>query len=185
MLNSLIKETELQNVVACSSKGTRDYNLGERPDANVIEVAEDLGLNIKDHTARFFDCAKDVVEYDLLLVMDKFTASDAMKEVTIYETIDKDNEYCWKVRRLGDFCLARKIEDIDDPLYGNVGGQEEVEELHRVALDIQDSCSGLAKFLSDVQSNSKESQSLKKAIAWSMGQMAPTDWVAPPMLART
>lgn len=46
------------------NQGTREYNVGENPEANVLEVAEDLGLNIKDHIARLFDCASDVVEYD-------------------------------------------------------------------------------------------------------------------------
>ena len=52
-------------------QGTRDYHVGESPSGSVLEVADDLGLDIKDHIAKVFDCAKDVVEYDLLVVMDK------------------------------------------------------------------------------------------------------------------
>lgn len=52
-------------------QGTRDYNVGESPSGSVLEVADDIGLDIKDHIAKVFNCAKDVVEYDLLLVMDK------------------------------------------------------------------------------------------------------------------
>ncbi|KAI5056690.1 hypothetical protein GOP47_0028508 [Adiantum capillus-veneris] len=168
MFNNFIKEKGLQDLLECTSMGTRDYNEGEKPDGNVLEVAGDLGLDIKDHSATVFDCARDVVVYDMLLVMDKFTASDVLKDITLYETIDKNNDYCWKVRRLGEFCLGRKIDDIDDPLYGNVGGEQEVEELHRVALDIHESCNGLMKFLSEVQSSIQDTETLKQALARTM-----------------
>ncbi|MCO5569193.1 hypothetical protein L7F22_022903 [Adiantum nelumboides] len=182
MFNNFVKEKGLQDIVECSSKGTRDYNEGEKPDGNVLEVAGDLGLDISDHSATVFDCARDVVVYDMLLVMDKFTASDVLRDVTLFETIDKNNDYCWKVRRLGEFCLGRKVDDIDDPLYGNVGGEEEVEELHRVALDIHESCNGLLNFLTEIQSSLQETETPKQALARTMGQMAPTEWIRPPML---
>ncbi|KAH7291576.1 hypothetical protein KP509_29G022500 [Ceratopteris richardii] len=184
IFKKLVKDKEVQDVIECTSKGTRDYNTGDKPDGNVLEVAKDLGLDIKDHSATVFKCERDVVLYDLLLVMDKFTASDVLKDVTIYETIDKNTKYCWKVRRLGEFCLDRKIEDIDDPLYGNTGGEEEMVELHRVALDIYDSCNGLVSFLSDILTNLEDKENLKEVLAHKMGSMTPTEWVRPPMLSK-
>lgn len=185
IFTSLIKEEGLQDVLECSSKATRDYNVGEPPDSRTIEVAEDLGLQIRNHTATIFECRRDVIEYDLMLVMDKFTASDAMKEITIYEAVDKQNQYSWKVRRLGEFCIERKIEDIDDPLYGNMGGFEELERLHQAALDIKDSCKGLMKFLLEIKSNLQDSENLKQGIVRSVGYMGPTTWLIPPMLQRS
>ena len=57
--------------------------------------------------------------------------SFAGRQVSVYDTIDKEGGYSGKVRLLGEFhpSMATNIEpggqDIDDPLYGNVGGAEE------------------------------------------------------------
>ena len=59
------------------------------------------------------------------------TVSIARRQVSVYDTIDKEGGYSGKVRLLGEFhpSMATNIEpggqDIDDPLYGNVGGAEE------------------------------------------------------------
>ena len=78
------------------------------------------------------DHARDIVSFDLFLVMDKFTAADVLREVSVYDTISKGGGYSMKVRRLGEFhpVMSKSQDpegqDIDDPLYGNVGGSEEV-----------------------------------------------------------
>ena len=52
-------------------------------------------------------------------------------QVSIYDTIHKENSYTSKVRRLGEFHPglvekgASDDQDIADPLYGNTGGPEE------------------------------------------------------------
>lgn len=52
-------------------------------------------------------------------------------QVSVYDTINPDGNYCRKVRLLGSFHpqLAVRVgpdaADIDDPLYGNVGGAAE------------------------------------------------------------
>ena len=49
----------------------------------------------------------------------------------MFDTISKDAQYTKRVRRLGEFhpelgpSKATDGQDIDDPLYGNVGGSEE------------------------------------------------------------
>lgn len=51
--------------------------------------------------------------------------------MSVYDTINPDGNYCRKVRLLGSFHpeLAVRVgpdaADIDDPLYGNVGGAAE------------------------------------------------------------
>lgn len=76
-----------------------------------------------------FDYEKDIVLFDLVLVMDKFTAADVLREVSVYDTIQKEKRYSAKVRRLGEFHPKLKLkedvdgQDIDDPLYGNYGGE--------------------------------------------------------------
>ena len=55
-------------------------------------------------------------------------------QISVYDTINQGGHYSEKVRRLGEFHpeLGAKKErgsdaqDIDDPLYGNVGGEEEL-----------------------------------------------------------
>ena len=49
----------------------------------------------------------------------------------MFDTISKDAQYTKRVRRLGEFhpelgpSKATDGQDIDDPLYGNVGGSQE------------------------------------------------------------
>lgn len=63
-------------------QGTRPYNVGEGPEPAAEAAAATLGLTLPaDHAARLFEPAEDIVRHDLLLVMDKFTAGDVMREV--------------------------------------------------------------------------------------------------------
>ncbi len=65
-------------------QATRDYNIGEGPEASVLAAAHELGLVLPEGiTARLFDHERDIVAYDLVLVMDKFTAADVMREVRV------------------------------------------------------------------------------------------------------
>ncbi|KAH9547954.1 hypothetical protein CY35_11G062000 [Sphagnum magellanicum] len=185
IFSHLIQDQDLQDSVECTSKASKDYNVGEAPDARAVEVAQELGLQLREGAvARVFDCTSDIVLFDLLLVMDKFNASDVLKEVTVYEAIDKEGRYSYKVRRLGEFCRKRMVEDIDDPLYGNMGGPEELELLREVYQDLQDSCEGLLQFLMETKTSLQGSETLKQGIARTLGQMESLDWLVPPMLQR-
>ncbi len=63
-------------------QGTRPYNVGEGPEPAAVAAAATLGLALPpDHAARLFEPADDIVRHDLLLVMDKYTAGDVMREV--------------------------------------------------------------------------------------------------------
>jgi protein-tyrosine phosphatase len=110
IFSHLIQDQDLQDSIECTSKASKDYNVGEAPDARAVEVAQELGLQLREGAvARVFDCTSDIVLFDLLLVMDKFNASDVLKEVTVYEAIDKEGRYSYKVRRLGEFCRKRTV----------------------------------------------------------------------------
>lgn len=58
-----------------------------------------------------------------------------MTQISVYDTINKGGQYTQKVRRLGEFhpviggATENDGQDIDDPLYGNVGGEIEVASL--------------------------------------------------------
>ncbi len=61
----------------------RDYNVGDRPDPAVLRAAGEIGLSLAENkVAELFDPARDIGMYDMVLVMDKFTASDVLREVS-------------------------------------------------------------------------------------------------------
>lgn len=46
--------------------------MGESPDPRAVEVAQELGLKLREGAvSRVFDCSSDIVLSDLLVVMDK------------------------------------------------------------------------------------------------------------------
>lgn len=60
----------------------RDYNAGEGPEAVVLEVASAAGLTLPaGFSAQQLQPEVDIVHYDLVCVMDKFTAADVLREV--------------------------------------------------------------------------------------------------------
>jgi protein-tyrosine phosphatase len=72
IFSHLIQDQDLQDSIECTSKASKDYNVGEAPDARAVEVAQELGLQLREGAvARVFDCTSDIVLFDLLLVMDK------------------------------------------------------------------------------------------------------------------
>ena len=57
-------------------QATRDYNVGEAPDSRALQVAQEVQLELpQDHRAALFVPAKDIVIYDLAIVMDKVRPS--------------------------------------------------------------------------------------------------------------
>lgn len=185
IFNSLIEEHGMQEFVECASKASKDYNAGESPDPRAVAVAEEIGLKLPEGAAAsVFECQADIVVFDLLVVMDKFNASDVLKEVTVYEAIDKGARYTQKVRRLAEFCRTKKMEDIDDPLYYNMGGPEELALLRESYEDIRASCIGLMQTLVEIKASLQESETLKLGVAKSLGEMETLDWLVPPMLQK-
>ena len=66
-----------------SVQATRDYNIGESAEPSAVAAASSLGYDMPPgFAAQKFDYEKDTVAYDLILVMDKFTAGDVMREVS-------------------------------------------------------------------------------------------------------
>ena len=60
----------------------RDYNVGEGPEGFVQQVAQEEGLQLPaGFQARQLKPETDIVAFDMVLVMDKFTAADVLREV--------------------------------------------------------------------------------------------------------
>ncbi|CAD7698169.1 unnamed protein product [Ostreobium quekettii] len=192
IFTQLVEEMGMGNLLTCDSKGSRDYNLGEGPEASVLQAAEDLGIVLPEgFQARMVDHARDIVIYDLLLAMDKFTSADVLREVSVYDTIAREGGYSMKVRRLGEFhpVLAKSLDsegqDIDDPLYGNVGGSEEVEAVKKAARIIEAACLGLMQFFQDLQEQAGDDPAkFKSLVLESVRGMKEMDWLVPPMLQK-
>ena len=63
-------------------QGTRDYNIGEGPDVSVQAAAQSMGLELRnDFKAQHINYEEDIVNFDVILVMDKYTAADVLREV--------------------------------------------------------------------------------------------------------
>lgn len=83
-----------------------------------------------------------MVLFDVLLPVDKFTAADVMREVTIYDTIEPTANYSAKVHSLATFHAGGRLEEIDDPLYGSSerGGADEVAAVTAAATLLASCC---------------------------------------------
>lgn len=67
----------------CTLQGTRDYNVGDGADVSVQAAAQQMGLQLPEtFQARQINPEKDIVCFDIVLVMDKFTAADVLREVS-------------------------------------------------------------------------------------------------------
>ncbi|PRW60191.1 tyrosine phosphatase [Chlorella sorokiniana] len=117
--------------VECECRATQSYCVGEGAHPAAAAVAEELGLQLEaGYAAQQFKEARDIVEFDVVLVVDKFTAADVLREVSVFDTIKSwglGPTYSSKVRRLGEFNPAAtaaaaatnpEAGDIEDPLYG-------------------------------------------------------------------
>lgn len=63
-------------------QASRDYCIGDGPEGSVLTVLNRVGLAPPEGCkAAQFDEAADIVAFDLVLVMDKFTAADVLREV--------------------------------------------------------------------------------------------------------
>lgn len=70
-----------------SLQATRDYNIGEPAEPSAVAAAASLGCEMPaGFAAKKFDYEGDTVAFDLVLVMDKFTAGDVMREVFFHSS---------------------------------------------------------------------------------------------------
>ncbi len=90
----------MQNLQAC-----RDYNIGDPPDPAVVKAAIEIGLALPEgKVAELFDPSRDIGVYDLVLVMDKFTAADVLREVWSQPDLDIRTPFVQADRCIGYCC---------------------------------------------------------------------------------
>ncbi|BDA42857.1 probable low molecular weight phosphotyrosine protein phosphatase [Coccomyxa sp. Obi] len=189
LTRQILQDRGLSEEVLCESKGTRDYNLGEGPEVVVTEVAAENDITLpEDFKARHFSPDEDIVQFDLVMVMDKFTAADVLREVSVFDTINTKGNYSKRVRRLGEFHpqLAKIMtpdgQDIDDPLYGNKGGATEKEAVEATLRTLREACEGLVDWLVRLREGLQEGESLRAAVSRAVRDMNELEWLVPPML---
>ena len=135
--------------VRVEARASRDYCEGEAAHEAALALAQIEGdAKGGRYAAKVLDLHADALDSDLVLCMDKFTAEDVMKEFSMHELslaeAREEDLLTARTRLLGDFLGEGEDNQIDDPLYGNLGGAEEAEEVRRCAERIEAACLGLA-----------------------------------------
>lgn len=195
--------------IECSAAASRDYCVNEPPEASAYLAAECLGWTLpQDCRSRCFLPSADLAKNDLILVMDKFIAADVLREASVFDTIYLEAGFSGKVRNLGEFHPSatgnsstnsntpssktsvsgadNKVFEINDPLYGNVGGEEEEDTVYKSALDIQQCCNGLVEFLISLNSANSDNEngtSLRAAVDNWLQNAEGVEWMRPPLLS--
>eukprot|EP00240_Pyramimonas_obovata_P006022 CAMPEP_0118923580 /NCGR_PEP_ID=MMETSP1169-20130426/2051_1 /TAXON_ID=36882 /ORGANISM="Pyramimonas obovata, Strain CCMP722" /LENGTH=322 /DNA_ID=CAMNT_0006864593 /DNA_START=187 /DNA_END=1155 /DNA_ORIENTATION=+ len=181
IMTQMLVDNGLSDRVECASRATRDYNVGEGPEQAASVVAKEMGLTLREGTAAVFDHTREIVKYDMLLAVDKFTLADVMREVSVYDTVDASRNFCSRVRHLGEYSRGRQIKDVDDPLY-NGGAGDEVEAVREAATQIHGCCKGLIRLLLELEEISGEGAPLRPGLLAHLKGLKEVDWLKPPML---
>ncbi len=178
--------------VQASAAACRDYNVGEDvdPAAAAAASAREWAFpqeNGAPYAVRLFTPASDLQNQDLILVMDKFTAADVLREASVFDTIYMEAGFSGKVRQLGEFHpngggsgAGGEGLQIEDALYGNLGGIEEFEAVEAVAEVIEASCEGMGEWLEGLAAGG---EGLRPAVASWLQTAGGVDWLRPPLLS--
>ena len=122
--------------------------------------------------------------------MDGSSAADVLKEICVFDIVERSSRSTL-VRRLGEFGARGKVKyadlDVDDALYGNMGGQDEVDAAMAAAEDMADMCAGVVAWLETLADggdgdNDGVTTSLRERVAAALGELPETQWLVPPML---
>jgi protein-tyrosine-phosphatase len=199
LLDHFLAKHGLTDLVECEAAASRDFNVGQGPEPAAAAAAASLGLALRpSYWARQFRDSVDVVRADLIVAMDKYTAADVLREISVFETVNPAARYSAKVRRLGEFhprlgaMSAREVatdqQDIDDPLYGNGGGADEAAAVAACVSLMGDACEGLAlrlRALADEAAAASEGgleAGVRPALAAWVAAEGEIEWMKPPML---
>lgn len=98
----------------------------------------------------------------LHMILSKVLLLQVLKDVAVLDTINPGGFYTAKIRLFGPFAAASAsfkpdrmpwvfAEGIEDPLYGNVGGDAEQAALWGTLRKLRLACAGLAQFLHQLQ----------------------------------
>lgn len=180
-------EKGLADIISFDSRAVHDFAAGETLPASVLSASCQLNSQLEEvltsHKARMWRPEWDVCDFDLLVAVDRYVAADAMKEVSVWDTIQKDVSYCTKIRGLFEF---GKAPEISDPLYGNPNPDEQSEAFKSSFSALSSAVDGLLDFLASVVNDVPElgRTALLDTLQLRVANMGEFEWNAPPMLMK-
>jgi protein-tyrosine-phosphatase len=194
-------------LLTAAAFSTQDYVLDQPPHPTTFSAASSLSLPLpQEYKVQLFQPEIHADQYDIILTMDEFTLADVLREVSVLDLVSCSTQYCQKVRRLGewneDLIEARKkaalragvrgtesYYDIEDGLYSNIGGDQEMDKVMYAGQLIVGACRGLVAFLEEqmdgivVVESKEEITSLREVVKVKLAAMEDVDWMKPPMLS--
>lgn len=112
------------------SAGTINLHAGNPPDSRMTAAAANRGIELV-HRARQVT-AKDLADFDLVLVMDEDNLRDVRR-------LDREGKYADKIKLFCDYTTRHSQTEVPDPYYGGPDGFELVLDL------LEDGCANLVK----------------------------------------
>lgn len=130
-----VSENGLSENIEIDSAGTAGYHIGEMADSRMIKHCKERGYDITPHRARQLS-HKDLVEYDLILAMDRSNYSNIKR-------LDRNNEFSDKIKMMTDFVTSIKATEVPDPYYDGP------KEFHFVIDLLEDGSNNLLKYVTE------------------------------------
>ncbi len=121
VMETLIKQEELENKIIVSSAGVSGWHVGEPPDARMQDTARQHGISLNSRALHFQ--GHDFQQLDLVLAMDHSNmetlkalrpAAETREKLFLFRSFDPENN--------GDL-------EVPDPYYGGGKGFERVYEM--------------------------------------------------------
>lgn len=128
-----VEEAGLEDRIRIDSAGTIGYHAGNPPDPRMSETLRGRGYHISGNSRQIQ--AKDLDEFDLILVADRENLADVRSLVPRGSDLGH-------VKLLTDYCTEHDADHVPDPYYGGPSGFEKVADL------VEDACEGLLRSIS-------------------------------------
>jgi protein-tyrosine-phosphatase len=196
LFSTTLKALGLEKRVWSEARASRDYAVGEGPQPSVrkhLNEAFDITLSSEEEAeakVKVLNMKMEAVDSDLILCMDKFVAEDVMKEASLYELTQPEANLTPKIKLLGEWLSQDSSleKEIDDPLYGNYGGEDEeravAESGEKILLCCESLCESINTALQTCLSESNGELDIEKMRKILLSNCNDSDlgWLLPPML---
>lgn len=127
-MQSVIDDAGLSESVEIDSAGTIGFHSGDPADSRMRQAASRRGYDLTSRARKVMQ--KDLIQFDLILVMDEENRQDVMSMALSKEDEEKIVRFC-------DFCNEHEATSVPDPYYGGSEGFERVLDL------LEDGCQGI------------------------------------------
>jgi protein-tyrosine phosphatase len=128
ILQTYIKQNNLENDIQVSSSGTSAFNVGSPADHRMVECALSRGYSLNSISQQF--TVEDFKNFNYLITMDRSNFNNVTRLAQSSE--DKN-----KVLPFAHFCVENSINEIPDPYREGIEGFELVLDL------LEDGCQGI------------------------------------------